>query len=123
MLRLFQFHLRRLKMKGYLYLTVAIIGEIVGTNFLKATNNFHSLIPSLVCICSYCVCFYSLTLALDSIPLNIAYALWGGNWYYLNYCYFVFYLERTFECSYFNRFNPNYSGNRSSRILSFIKES
>ncbi|AXX65166.1 QacE family quaternary ammonium compound efflux SMR transporter [Bombilactobacillus bombi] len=65
-------------MKGYLYLTVAIIGEIVGTNFLKATNNFHSLIPSLVCICSYCVCFYSLTLALDSIPLNIAYALWGA---------------------------------------------
>ncbi|MBA1434686.1 DMT family transporter [Bombilactobacillus bombi] len=65
-------------MKGYFYLAIAIIGEIIGTNFLKATNNFHVFLPSLICIASYCICFYSLTLALDSIPLNIAYALWGA---------------------------------------------
>lgn len=65
-------------MKGYFYLALAIIGEIIGTNFLKATNNFHALIPSLICISSYCICFYSLALALNFIPLNIAYALWGA---------------------------------------------
>ena len=63
---------------AYLYLAIAIVGEVVGTAALKATEEFTRLIPSLIVIVGYGTAFFFLTLALRTIPVGIAYALWAG---------------------------------------------
>lgn len=63
---------------AYLYLAIAIVGEVVGTAALKATEEFTRLIPSLIVVVGYGMAFFFLTLALRTIPVGIAYAVWAG---------------------------------------------
>lgn len=63
---------------NYLYLAIAIIAEVVGTSFMKQADGFTKLVPSLVCVGSYIVAFYFLSLTLRTIPTGIAYAIWSG---------------------------------------------
>lgn len=63
---------------GYFFLGVAILAEIVATSALKASDSFTRAIPAAVAIAGYAVSFYFLSLALRSMPLGIAYALWSG---------------------------------------------
>ena len=65
-------------MASYIYLFFAITAEIVGTLELKATRGFTVLIPSLVVVASYAVAFFMLSLALRTIPVGMAYAIWSG---------------------------------------------
>lgn len=62
----------------YLYLTLAIAFEVVGSSFMKASEGFSKWMPSSIVIIAYLICFYFLSLALKTIPLGIAYAIWGG---------------------------------------------
>lgn len=62
----------------YLYLMIAILGEVAGTYFLRLSEGFSKLQPTLLTLALYSVCFYFLALSLKQIPLNIAYATWGG---------------------------------------------
>ena len=62
----------------YLYLMIAILGEVAGTYFLKMSVGFSKLQPTLFTLVLYGVCFYFLSLSLKQIPLNIAYATWSG---------------------------------------------
>ena len=62
----------------YFYLALAILGEVIGTSFLKATEDFTKLWPSLVVVFGYGAAFYFLTLSLKVIPVGIAYATWSG---------------------------------------------
>jgi small multidrug resistance pump len=62
----------------YLHLAIAILAEVVGTSALKATRGFTRPLPSLVVVCSYAVAFYFLALALQVIPVGVAYAVWSG---------------------------------------------
>lgn len=63
---------------GYLELAIAIIAEVVGTNFMKAADGFSKLIPTIATIISYIICFYAFSLCLKTINLSVAYATWGG---------------------------------------------
>ena len=63
---------------AYLYLTIAILAEVIGTSALKASKEFTNLVPSLVVVAGYGVAFYFMTLALRSIPIGITYAVWSG---------------------------------------------
>lgn len=63
---------------GYLFLLVAIFGELVGTNLLKAANGFTVLWPTLGSLAAYAACFYFLSLSLKTINLSVAYTLWAG---------------------------------------------
>ena len=63
---------------AYLYLAIAIVAEVIGTSALKASDEFTSLVPSLVVVAGYGVGFYFMTLALRSIPIGITYAVWSG---------------------------------------------
>ena len=63
---------------SYLYLAIAILGEVIGTSALKATEGFSRLGPSLVVVAGYGVAFYFLALALKTIPVGVAYAIWSG---------------------------------------------
>ncbi len=62
----------------YLYLAIAILAEVVGTSALKATQGFTRFWPSVVVVIGYGVAFYFLSLALKTIPVGVAYAIWSG---------------------------------------------
>lgn len=63
---------------GYLYLTIAIIAEVIATNALKASEEFTRLVPSIIVVVGYVTAFYLLSLVLKLIPVGIAYAIWAG---------------------------------------------
>ena len=63
---------------GSLYLAIAIVGEVIATSFLRASAGFTQLVPSLVVVVGYGVTFYFFSLALQTIPVGIAYAIWSG---------------------------------------------
>lgn len=63
---------------NYLLLGCAIIAEVIGTSFMKQSDGFTRLVPSLVTAVAYLVAFYCLSLTLRTIPTGIAYAIWSG---------------------------------------------
>ncbi|GAK83674.1 ethidium bromide-methyl viologen resistance protein EmrE [Vibrio ponticus] len=63
---------------GYVYLTIAIIAEVIATGALKSSAGFTKLAPSLLVVVGYGVAFYFLSLVLRTIPVGIAYAIWSG---------------------------------------------
>lgn len=65
-------------LKGYFYLMIAIIGEVVGTNLLKATDGFTKLMPTIYTIIAYVISFYFLSLSFKTLPISVAYAIWGA---------------------------------------------
>ncbi|OCG75073.1 DMT family transporter [Gilliamella sp. Occ4-3] len=65
-------------MNSYLLLFFAIICEVVATSSLKLSDGFTNLIYSIITIVGYSASFYLLSLALKTIPVGIAYAIWSG---------------------------------------------
>jgi small multidrug resistance pump len=63
---------------NWLYLSIAIVAEVIATSALKAADGFTRLGPSLIVIVGYGIAFYFLSLALRGIPVGIAYAVWSG---------------------------------------------
>ena len=63
---------------AYLYLTIAIVAEVIATNALKASEEFTKLVPSIVVVVGYGAAFYFLALVLKVIPVGVAYAIWAG---------------------------------------------
>ncbi|MEC9431853.1 MAG: SMR family transporter [Pseudomonadota bacterium] len=62
----------------WLYLAIAITGEVVGTAALKSSEGFTRLAPSAVVVAGYAVAFFFLSLTLKQVPVGIAYAVWSG---------------------------------------------
>ncbi|WP_324674307.1 multidrug efflux SMR transporter [Hymenobacter sp. GOD-10R] len=65
-------------MKTWLMLLIAIVAETVATSALKASNGFTKLLPSILVVVGYCTAFYFLSIALRTIPVGTAYAIWSG---------------------------------------------
>ncbi|SCY79453.1 small multidrug resistance pump [Nitrosospira sp. Nl5] len=65
-------------MNQWLFLSVAIISEVVATSALKASDGFTQLWPSLVVIAGYIMAFFFLSLTLRTMPVGVAYAIWSG---------------------------------------------
>ncbi|GAN99165.1 quaternary ammonium compound-resistance protein EmrE [Komagataeibacter xylinus NBRC 13693] len=63
---------------AYIYLLVAIVAEVTATFCLTLSNGFTRVVPSCVTVAGYAVAFYSLSLALRTIPTGMAYAIWSG---------------------------------------------
>ena len=63
---------------AYIFLVMAIIFELVSTSFLKDTNGFTRLYPSVIVIVALCVCLYLISHAMKVIPVGIVYASWAG---------------------------------------------
>ena len=63
---------------GYFLLAISIGFELLGTTFLKYSEGYTKLMPSLISIISYVICFYSFSKALHSVNLSIAYATWSA---------------------------------------------
>lgn len=60
------------------FLLAAIACEVTATTSLNYTHQFTRLVPSVITIVGYVASFYLLSLALRSVPIGIAYALWSG---------------------------------------------
>ncbi|KKC32209.1 SMR family transporter [Devosia psychrophila] len=65
-------------MNGAIYLGIAIVGEVIATSFLRSAAGFTQLVPSVIVVVGYAVTFYFFSLALQTIPVGIGYAIWSG---------------------------------------------
>ncbi|MEW6611436.1 quaternary ammonium compound efflux SMR transporter SugE [Thermithiobacillus tepidarius DSM 3134] len=63
---------------AWLYLFLAGLCEIVWAVGLKYTEGFTRLGPSAVTVAAMVLSFYLLALALKSLPIGTAYAVWTG---------------------------------------------
>lgn len=64
--------------KSYIYLLLAIVFEIIATTFLKKSEGFSKVVPSVITVTGYAAAFYFLSLTLKDIPVGITYAIWSG---------------------------------------------
>lgn len=63
---------------AYIYLAIAVFGEVVATSSLKASAEFTRLVPSILVVVGYSAAFYFMMLTLRTIPVGITYAIWSG---------------------------------------------
>jgi small multidrug resistance pump len=63
---------------AYLFLAISIVGELVGTSMLKASEGFTRLYPTLFTIVAFVISFFFISLSLKTLPLNMTYAIWSG---------------------------------------------
>ena len=81
----------------YLYLAAAIVFEVIGSGFIKASDGFTKLVPTVFTVIAFVICFYSFSIALKSIPLGIAYASWAGFGIVLTALVSVFVFKQTLD--------------------------
>ena len=62
----------------YGVLAIAIVFEVVGTSFLQQSQQFTRPLPTALTVVCYAGAFYFLSLALKTMPVGIAYAIWSG---------------------------------------------
>ena len=63
---------------AYIFLVLAIIFALLSTSFLKDTNGFTKLYPSLIVIVALCICLFLISHSMKFIPVGIVYASWAG---------------------------------------------
>ncbi|MFB9994803.1 DMT family transporter [Deinococcus oregonensis] len=63
---------------AWTFLLLAILFEVIGSVGLKASKGFTVLGPSFFVVVGYAAAFFLLSLALRTLPLSAAYAVWAG---------------------------------------------
>lgn len=63
---------------AYILLALAIVSEVTGSTFLVKSEGFTQLVPSILVVVFYVISFYLLSQVIKTIPLGVAYAIWGG---------------------------------------------
>lgn len=63
---------------AWIFLFIAGAFEIAWAVGLKQSNSFTRLYPSIFTLVSMIISFYFLSLAVKSLPLGTAYAIWTG---------------------------------------------
>ena len=63
---------------GYIYLILAVITGIASNGFLKTTESFTKITPTIFCIISIIVCIFCLSKAMSIIPVGFTYATYGA---------------------------------------------
>ena len=61
-----------------MFLILAVAFEVLSTSFLKDTNGFTKLYPSLIVIIALCICLFLMSHSMKFIPVGIVYASWAG---------------------------------------------
>ena len=65
-------------LSGYLFLVLGIITGIASNGFLKTTEGFTKLNPTIFCVTSIVVCLFCLSKAMTIIPVGFTYATYGA---------------------------------------------
>ena len=63
---------------GYIYLFLGIITGIASNGFLKTTEGFTKLNPTIFCVLSIIICLFCLSKAMTIIPVSYSYATYGA---------------------------------------------
>ena len=63
---------------GYIYLLLAIITGIASNGFLKTTEGFTKLTPTIFCVTSIVICLFCISKAMTIIPVGFTYATYGA---------------------------------------------
>ena len=63
---------------GYLFLISAIITGIAANGYLKTTEGFTKLNPTIFCIISIIICIFCISKAMMVIPVGFTYATYGA---------------------------------------------
>jgi small multidrug resistance pump len=65
-------------MKTFVILFFAILSEVIATSSLKYSEGFTKPFPSIIVAVGYGLSFYLLSIALKTMPIGVAYAIWSG---------------------------------------------
>ena len=65
-------------LSGYIYLILGIITGIASNGFLKTTEGFSKLNPTIFCVISIIICLFCLSKAMTIIPVSYSYATYGA---------------------------------------------
>lgn len=65
-------------MRGYIYLLLSILFEVIGSAFLKLSEGFTKLTPSIFLILFYSLSFLFIIFALKTVSLSVGYSIWAG---------------------------------------------
>lgn len=65
-------------MSGYLWLSIAILAEVIATSMLKVSEGFSKPLPALATVAGYSLAFYCLSHSMRSVPVGVGYAVWSG---------------------------------------------
>ena len=63
---------------GYIYLIIGIFTGIASNGFLKTTEGFTKLNPTIFCVLSILICIFCLSKAMTVIPIGFTYATYGA---------------------------------------------
>ena len=63
---------------GYIYLILAIVTGIASNGFLKTTEGFTKLTPTIFCVTSIVICLFCISKAMTIIPVGFTYATYGA---------------------------------------------
>lgn len=63
---------------SWVYLIIAGIFEVIWAMGLKSSQGFTRLYPSLITLVGMIISFYLLSLAIKTLPIGTAYAVWTG---------------------------------------------
>ena len=65
-------------LSGYIYLLLTIILGIASNGFLKSTNGFTYIVPTIFCIITIIMAIFCMAKAMSVIPVGFTYATYGG---------------------------------------------
>ena len=65
-------------LSGYIYLIFAIVTGIASNGFLKTTEGFTKLNPTIFCVSSIIICLFCISKAMTVIPVGFTYATYGA---------------------------------------------
>ncbi len=63
---------------GYIFLAVAIVLGITSNSYLKVTDGFTKVTPTIICSVLIVLCIFCLAKAMMTIPVGFTYATYGG---------------------------------------------
>lgn len=65
-------------MRGFVYLLISILFEVIGSACLKLSNGFTNVTPTLFLVLFYALSFTFIILALKTVSLSVGYSIWAG---------------------------------------------
>lgn len=63
----------------WLFVGLAIIAEISAALALRYSHGFSKLIPTILALGAFACAFYSVSLALTTLPVSTVYPVWAGG--------------------------------------------
>ena len=63
---------------AWIYLLIAGVFEVVWAYFMKQSNGFTKLVPTVITFATMFISFGLLSISMKTLPLGTAYAMWTG---------------------------------------------